>query len=712
MAMAVLFCQGASAVTYVTEQFGNYATGRLGDPGAGNTGGTPGWYTPKDQITVTNGSGSLEGTNLGLVASAGDMIFIAATNIDNGAYNKFVPQSTFPTGNATNIYTSFLYRFNVGTDVSTDGQKIGGMNRQNSGYTSTATFSWFLIAKRVGNDIQIGLTRPGGTTTNYAPTTVVAGQTFFVVIRQQIIPSATTPDVIDLWINPPANTFGTNEANVPPVGATTSDGTDDTSNSGPGRFWIIPSGADANIDELRVADNWAEATPFFGQCLTAKFTVNPTSGTNVAEINSTFKAFATGTAPTYQWQISQNGGSTWTDIDGAVFSSYTTPNLSLATDNGNKYRAIANVSCDGSSVTSAVATVTLTNPVVTPLGVVMDDTFLDPDLGFDSRNNTPVTSSNSVWFTRGTLADRLVVFEQGGNMVGYPTNGASSLWLGYFTDTNQPPVHLDVGRAIKVTLPFTPNSFNAFVTNGALRFGLFDYADGGTRIIIDGDNVTGSTGNGAGVRGYMLSLDFGTNFTANSPLSLLVRTGLGDNNLMGTTGDYLSMGSGPSGGGYSNAPSFKAGTNYVLEFTVARTAVNSATVTAAITGGGTNWSFTSTDTNDLAYHRFDAFGIRPNSLENAADSFTFPEFKVEVIQAAITVLPFNITDIQLLSPGSVKLTWDSVNGTTYNVLTRDSLTTGNWTTNATVQATDVSTSYTNSPIAGSVTERYYRILAQ
>jgi hypothetical protein len=289
--------------------------------------------------------------------------------------------------------------------------------------------------------------------------------------------------------------------------------------------------------------------------------------------------------------------------------------------------------------------------------------------------------------------------------------GSSSLWLGYFLETNTPPIHLDIGRAIKVTLPFTPNSFSAFTNNAGLRIGLFDYADGGTRLTGDGTAAGGSQGNGTTVRGYMLNLDWGTNFSANSPLQLLVRDYLPDNNLMGTVGDYVSLGSGPAGGGYTGAPAFQAGTEYTLVFEVARTAVNSVTVTATITGGGTNWSHSATET-DYAYHRFDAFGIRCNSLETSADSFTIPDFIVEVVEGPVSVItnvpPFSITAVEKVDPDGLKLTWGSVDGVTYHVLTRDTIN-GAETTNATVVATGTSTSYTNAPISGA--ERYYRVLA-
>jgi hypothetical protein len=720
--VVALLSQSATAIVFKTEQFVNFADGRLGDAGTGGTGSDGGWFTPHDQITVTNSKGSLLGNSLGLVASLGARASIAATNefgtnAFNGSYTRFVASQTFRPDQPTNIYTSFLYRFDNLAEVSTAGQPISAMNRQNSGLTTLGSFSWYLFAKRVGDNIQLGLTRAGtpnqyASTTNYATTNLTAGETFFVVVRQQIIPPASAPDVIDLWINPPPGLFGEEEANIPPPSVSTSDGVDDTSNTGPGRFWIFASGASASMDEIRIANNWAEATPPLGQCLTAGITTNPTNVTQVAEINAAFHVVPSGTGATIQWQLSTNNGSTWNNIAGATAATYTTPNLSLA-DNGNQYRAVVSVACDASSATSAVASVTLTAPTVSPTGLVLHDKFFDTDdIGFNSRNNTPVAISNSVWFTTTEPEGnpRLRIEPLIGSdpvMIGTPISGTSSLWLGYFTKPEDAPIHLGIGRTLRVTMPFTPNAFTAQTNNGALRFGLFNYADGGNRIITDGNNVTGSTGNGAGVRGYMLSVDFGPTFTANSPLSLLARIGMGDNNLMGTTGAYQSMGSGPAGGGYTNVTAFQAGITYNLVLSVTRTDVNSVNLSVSISGGGTNWTHSATD-NEFANYRFDSFAIRPNSLETSADSFTFTDFIVEVLQSAIPVPQFSITAVESLSPTSVKLTWDSVAGATYHVLARDSLSSGTWTTNATVVANGTATSYTNSPTTGS--QKYYRIL--
>src|SRR5207342_1531096 len=117
------------------------------------------------------------GTNLGLVASAGDRVFISATSALN-ARNQFVPggaSSPFPQATTdTNIYYSFLYRFRNAADVSTDGEVIIRLNTGNSGTGSNQ--HWDLIAKNVAGQMQLGLAKALGIT-NYATTNISVGQT-------------------------------------------------------------------------------------------------------------------------------------------------------------------------------------------------------------------------------------------------------------------------------------------------------------------------------------------------------------------------------------------------------------------------------------------------------------------------------------------------------------------------------------------------------
>ena len=740
--LGVTLSLSAYADTVLTEQFQDYATGNLGATGTGATGGVPGWNTPKSHITVTNGSGSLDGTALGLVASAGDMVYIISTantnnnfdtnsaGIPNGCYNLFAyktsPYPTFPGTTNVNLYCSFLFQFNDNTNFPANGvSMIAGMYLENGGIQSAsgADAYWQLLARSAGgNNIQLGIAKnifgPVPGITNWDSTTITVGQPIFVVTRLQI--AATnglnnyTNDESDLWINPPANTFGTNEANVPAPDAISppGDGAPPASSTGPGRFFITDNGLSANLDELRIATNWAEVTPPFGQCLPAAFTTNPTNVTQVAEISATFYSkAANSTSPDYQWQISQNGGATWSDISGAIRNIYTTPNLQLATDNGNQYRAIVSVPCDGSSATSSVATVTLTAPTVTPSpSTIMNDVFP----GSTFRDVGPVTTSHSTWFTGNAApssSSDLYTDPSGTGLIALPITGSSSLYLGYFvneTSSSRLPVHLAIGTQITATLKFIPSSFSAFTNNGALRFGLFDYADSGTLYTADDPTLTGSLGNGLNVRGYMLSLDFGINFSDNTPLSLYVRNGLGDNNLMGTTGDYLSMGGGPAGGAYSNTPAFQAGTTYTLALTVARTGTNTSTVTAAITGGSLNLSFTATDTNSFGYHRFDTLAVRPNKLENAADQFTFPLFTVQVTNAPVQVSSVALASVSRTG-NNVTLTWQAAPSgadvsSGFSVYRKTSLSNATWTL---LQSQILTTNYTDTTATNS--SSFYRI---
>ena len=276
-----------------------------------------------------------------------------------------------------------------------------------------------------------------------------------------------------------------------------------------------------------------------------------------------------------------------------------------------------------------------------------------------------------------------------------PSSGTSTLYLGYFL--SNAVVSLGVTNAIKVTLPFTVGDMNHPVVNGSLRFGLFDYYDGAVRINTDDATASGGAGNGLNVRGYMLSVDFGTNFTANSPLALYWRSQILDNNLMGTTdGIYTSMGSGPSGGGFTNVSSFQANTTYTLQFQVTRCNTNYTRVTATITNAaGTNWMYNSKDTNGV-YYRFDAFGMWLSSLETTAQGFTIPFFEVQVIPVSWEVESMHMAQA-VYSGNNINLTWNTHPGANkatfaYTVQYKTNLLDTNW---ITLQTNITTTSYTH-----------------
>ncbi|MCX7723509.1 MAG: hypothetical protein N2379_10720, partial [Verrucomicrobiae bacterium] len=372
VALATLGLQTSHAVLVRESQIVNVPTGVLGAPGIGTA---EGWGNPPGTggPTVTNGAGSLIGTNLGLIASEGDRVFIGTVS-NLQTRNQFFAESPFSLtdlpGDETNMYYSFLYKFN-------DPARIGGtnilvrVNKWNSGTGSRQFFD--VMARRVGEFIQVGIAKgmSSAPVTNWAATNIAAGETVFIVVRQNIREGPSN-DVIYLWVNPPTNSFGASDDNLPPASAVVGHeppyGDEDSSGTGVGRF-AIGGGINSEFDELRIGTTWADVTPRFGMCVNPTIVTPPTNVTIAAGLSATFRVSALGTGRTYQWQLSTNSGATWENIPGAIGMNYTTP-LLRASDNGKQYRVIVTTPCSGVSVTSAVATLTVYEPTPTPVGIV------------------------------------------------------------------------------------------------------------------------------------------------------------------------------------------------------------------------------------------------------------------------------------------------------------------------------------------------------
>ena len=247
--------------------------------------------------------------------------------------------------------------------------------------------------------------------------------------------------------------------------------------------------------------------------------------------------------------------------------------------------------------------------------VLVDDTWAD---GNRTDQNLP---TESAWFASTTPS--LTTPPGGGSMIGTvpPTNAA--LWLTYFTPPGTPAT-LFVGDTLKATLVFTPDNVATGTppTSRGLRIGLFNYADGGTRVA--GDTFSASDANGQNVKGYMLAVNFVQTFTT-TPLQILERTGTANTNLMGTTAAYTTLG---NGGGASGDPGFANGTQYTLEFSVTRTAPDVVVITARFFGPNLDISYSATDLSDTTY-AFDCFAIRPTGATSSAATFTFTRFQVD-----------------------------------------------------------------------------------
>ena len=92
-------------------------------------------------------------------------------------------------------------------------------------------------------------------------------------------------------------------------------------------------------------------------------TTNPQDDSSTVNNAAFFFASASGNpTPTVQWQVSTNGGSTFTDIAGATSTVLSFP--ATADQNGNEYRAVFTNSLGIATTTAATLTITKTAPLI------------------------------------------------------------------------------------------------------------------------------------------------------------------------------------------------------------------------------------------------------------------------------------------------------------------------------------------------------------
>lgn len=96
---------------------------------------------------------------------------------------------------------------------------------------------------------------------------------------------------------------------------------------------------------------------------TPVITAQPADVSVVAGSAASFNVTATGDAPSYQWQTSADGGTSWSDIAGATTTSYTLATTTLG-DSGRWFRVL--VTAAGATVASSPAQLTVTTAVQAP----------------------------------------------------------------------------------------------------------------------------------------------------------------------------------------------------------------------------------------------------------------------------------------------------------------------------------------------------------
>ena len=228
-------------------------------PGAnliGQTNASGGYWTQAgpsgNQPTIQAGSLSVGGFS----GPSGNSVVFGG----NGMSARFNPGTN--TANGTWFY-SLIVRLADITGLSSSGVFWAGFNNSSGTQTTTPlSVGTRVVTRSATGGFNLGLDKSSGSAPSFvfSPLVFTPNDVLFLVGSYTFNSGSTTDDVSQLWINPPASTFG--QATAPPAALTNSAGTD---LSGIASLVLFNrnSAEPATIiaDEVRVGASWASVTP-------------------------------------------------------------------------------------------------------------------------------------------------------------------------------------------------------------------------------------------------------------------------------------------------------------------------------------------------------------------------------------------------------------------------------------------------------------------
>jgi hypothetical protein len=294
------------------------------------------------------------------------------------------------------------------------------------------------------------------------------------------------------------------------------------------------------------------------------------SGTSVAENqNATFSINASASSPSstilYQWQLSTNSGSSWSNINGATSSSLTISNVQSSW-NGYQYRCL--LSANLSSATSSSATLTVSG--YTPAAVV---------LSTGTSYSVPAGATTmKVWGIGGGAAGASEDDRYGGSAaVVYKTwsvSGGQTITMSIAVGFNQGSSWDQNGQSTTVTFSgstITAGGARSPYNNGTTVRASFSGGDGGAQGALGGlgiangrglNNDAGSTPND--VSGLLTAVSLAVQ--QGSVPSGVTTSNFGYGITVANRGNLPYGGGGQAGGGDSGGDRTSAG-SVVLYFT-------------------------------------------------------------------------------------------------------------------------------------------------
>ena len=123
-----------------------------------------------------------------------------------------------------------------------------------------------------------------------------------------------------------------------------------------GQFSGLIQGGTISVGSYAYTVNYTANSVELVPAVPPAITQSPSNQTVVTGNTATFTAAASGSpTPTVQWQVSTNGGTSWSNISGATNTSYSF--TAASGDNGNQYRAVFTNTAGSATSSSAVLSV-------------------------------------------------------------------------------------------------------------------------------------------------------------------------------------------------------------------------------------------------------------------------------------------------------------------------------------------------------------------
>jgi hypothetical protein len=409
---------------------GGTATSRsYGAPAVGTYYWVDSYSGDTDNASVTSGD-TVEPV---VVTQTTPLIFTNAQPTSAIVGATIADQVTIAGDSATGTVTFDLYNNSTGTGTPlfTDTETLSGGTATSKGFTTTAT----------GTDYWVDTY--SGDSNNTPVTSGPAAEP--VTINPAISAPVVTLNPINMTVNAGTNVTFTAAATGNPaptvqwqistdggatftnIGGATSTTLTFTTNVGENgdlyRAVFTNTQGTATTSAATLTVNAALAAPVV--------TTNPVSQTVTAGTNVTFTAAATGNpTPTVQWQISTNGGTTFTNIGGATSTTLVLNSVTTGMS-GDEYRAVFTNSQGTATTTAATLTVNpaLSAPVVTlnPLNMTVSSgtnvTFTAaatgtpaPTVQWQVSTDGGTTFTNISGATSTTLVLNSVTTAQSGNL--------------------------------------------------------------------------------------------------------------------------------------------------------------------------------------------------------------------------------------------------------------------------------------------------------